>query len=81
MIEIDSNAILIDPIKSLKDEELTQAYRTMMLRLQRAGINPKKQILHNKVSESLKTITQYEYKIQIELVPTGTHHRNAAEWQ
>ena len=53
--------------------------KTMMLRLQRSGIIPKKHILDNEVSEALKTIIQDEYKIQIELVPPGTHRRNAAE--
>ena len=33
MVEIDSNAILVEPLKSRKDPELTRAYRTMMLRL------------------------------------------------
>ena len=51
----------------------------MMLRLQRSGIIPKKHILDNEVSEALKTIIQDEYKIQLKLVPPGTHHRNAAE--
>ena len=33
MVEIDSNAILVEPINNCKDEELTRAYRTMILRL------------------------------------------------
>ena len=48
-------------------------------RLRRAGIIPKKHILDNEVSEALKTIIQDEYKMQIKLVPPGTHRRNAAE--
>ena len=40
-------------------------YRAMMLRLQRAGIIPKKYILENEVSEALKAIIQDEYKMQI----------------
>ena len=79
MVKIDINAILVEPIKSRKDAELTRAYHTMILRLGRAGIIPKKHILDNEVSEALKTIIQDEYKIQIELVPPGTHRRNAAE--
>ena len=51
----------------------------MMLRLQIEGIIPKKYILNNEVSESLKTIIQDEYKMQLYLVPPGTHCRNAAE--
>ena len=47
--------------------------------MQREVIITKKHILENEVSEALKTIIQDEYKMQIELVPTGTHRRNVAE--
>ena len=33
MVEIDSNAVLVEPINNRKDEELMGAYRAMMLRL------------------------------------------------
>ena len=79
MVEIDSNAILVDPIKSRKDAELTRAYRKIILRLQREGIIPKKHILENEVSEPRKTIIQDKYKMQTELVPPGTHRRNREE--
>ena len=78
MVEIDRNEILVEPIKSRKDADLTRAYRKIILRLQQAVIIPKKYILDNEVSESLKKI-QDEYKIQMELVPPGIHRRNAAE--
>ena len=65
MVEIDSNAILVKPIKSHKGAELTQAYIAMMLRLRRAGMITRKHILENEVSEALKTIIQNEYKIQL----------------
>ena len=54
IVNIDSNAILVKPIKSHKGAELTQAYWTMILRLRRAGIIHKKHILDNEVSEALK---------------------------
>ena len=79
MVEIYSNAIIVDPIRSHKDAELTRAYQTMILRLIRAEITPKKHILNNAVSEALKKIIQDEYKMKIELVPPGTHRRNASE--
>ena len=49
MVEIDSNTIVVEPIKSCKDAELTRAYRTMMLRLRQAAIIAKKNILDNEV--------------------------------
>ena len=79
MVEIDSNAILVEPINSRKDPELARAYRSMMNRLKRAGIIPKKQILDNEVSEAMKTIIRDEYKMELELAPPGCHRRNAAE--
>ena len=79
MVEIDSNAILVEPIKSRKDAELTRAYRALMLRLKLAGIEPKKHILDNEVSDAMKTMIKDEYKMELELVPPGCHRRNAAE--
>ena len=40
MVEIDSNAILVDPVKNRTDAELTRAYHDMMLQLKQAGIIP-----------------------------------------
>jgi hypothetical protein len=79
MVEIDSNAILVEPLKSRKDPELTRAYKAMMLRLKRAGIVPKKHILDNEVSEAMKEVIREEYNIEMELVPPGCHRRNSAE--
>ena len=56
MVEIDSNAIIMEPLKSRKYPELMRAYKAMMLQLKRAGIVPKKHILDNEVSEATKEI-------------------------
>ena len=56
MVDIDSNAILVEPLKSRKDPELSHAYRAMMMRLKRAGIVPQKHILENEVSEAMRGI-------------------------
>ena len=61
MVEIDSNSILVEPLKSRNDEDLTRAYWTMMMILKQAGIVPSKHILYNEVSESMKTIICEEY--------------------
>ena len=79
MVEIDSNAILVDPIKNLTDTELTRAYRDMMLQLKQADIVPQKHILYNEVSTAIKTIICDEYKMKLELGPSGCHFRNAAD--
>ena len=79
MVEIDSNAILVEPINSQNDHELALAYKVLMTRLQQAGIIPKKHILDNEVSEATKMIIKDKYKMLMELVPPGCHCRNAAE--
>jgi len=79
MVEIDSNAILVEPMKSRKDEEMIRAYNALLLRLKRAGIVPKKHVLDNEVSENMKNHIHDTCKINTELVPPGCHQRNAAE--
>ena len=51
----------------------------MILLLRRSGTIPKKYILDNEVSETLKTITQDKYKMQMEMVTPGSYGRNAAD--
>jgi hypothetical protein len=79
MVEIDSNALLVEPINSRNDHEIAREYRVLMTRLQHAGIVPKKHILDNEVSEAMKTFIKNKYKMAMELVPPGCHRRNAAE--
>ena len=79
MVEIDSNTILVESLKSRKDPELARTYRSMMLRLKRAGIVPRKHILDNEVSEAMKDMIRDEYSLDMELVPPGCHRRNATE--
>jgi hypothetical protein len=79
LVDIDSSAILVEPLKSRKDAELTRAYRAIMTRLHRAGIKPKKHVLDNEISAAMKALITDEFKLTYELVPPGCHRRNAAE--
>ena len=65
MVEIDSNAILVEPMKSRKDAEMIRAYNSLMLRIQRAGITVKKHVLDNEVSENTKNHIRDKYRFQI----------------
>ena len=49
MVEIDSNAILVEPLKIRTYPELAREYRATMLRLKRSGIVARKHILDNEV--------------------------------
>jgi hypothetical protein len=79
MVEIDSNAILVEPMKSRKDEEMICAYNALLLQLKRAGIVPKKHVLDNEVSENMNTHILNTCKFDMELVPPGCHRCNAAK--
>ena len=79
MVEIDSNAILVKPMKSRKNEGMKRAYEYFLLRLKQAGIQPKKHVLDNKVSDSTKNMIRNKYNMELELVPPGCHRQNSAE--
>ena len=42
MVEIDSSAILVEPMKSRKDAKMIRAYNALLLHLKGEGITPKK---------------------------------------
>ncbi|KAL7474759.1 hypothetical protein ACHAW6_005919, partial [Cyclotella cf. meneghiniana] len=79
MVEIDSNAILLEPMKSRQDREMIRAYDALTHRLLRAGIQPKKHVLDNEISSNMKEHIRTKYNFMVELVPPGCHRRNAAE--
>ncbi len=79
MVEIDSNAILVEPMKNCKDDKMIRAYNALLLQLKQAGIVPKKHVLNNEVSENIKNHIRDTCKLDMELVPPGCHRRNAAE--
>jgi hypothetical protein len=73
MVEIDSSAILVEPIKNRSDAELTRAYSLLIARLHRAGVHPRKHVLDNEISNAMKTLITDKYKMTYELVPPGCH--------
>ncbi len=54
MVEIDSNSILVKPMKNRKDAKMIRAYNALILQLKWAGIVSKKHVLNNEVSENMK---------------------------
>ena len=79
MVEIDSNAILVEPTKSRKDGKMKHTYEYLLLRMKQTGVQPKKQVLNNEVLESIKNLICNEYKKELELVPLGCYRCNASE--
>jgi hypothetical protein len=79
MVEISSNAILVEPMKNRKDAKIIRAYNTLLLQLKQAGITPKKHVLDNKISNNMKNHIHDTCKLDMELVPPGCQRHNAAE--
>jgi hypothetical protein len=79
IVEVDSNAILVEPMKSHKDAKMIQAHTALLLQMKRAGIVPKKHFLNNEVSEKMKNHICNMCQFGMELVPPGCHQRNAAK--
>ena len=77
MVAIDSNAILVTPVKDHTDQQLRNAYLTLLKRVKNAGVQVKKHILDNECSENMKEVIKQE--CELELVPPGCHRRNIAE--
>ncbi len=71
LVEINSSAILVAPIKEKTKEELTAAYLSLIARLKKAGMAPKKHVMDNKISELMKDTIDKE--CALELVPHGCH--------
>ena len=65
MVEIDSNAILVEPLPSRKDPELTGAYCKLITRLKQARIVPTKHVLDDEVSEVTKEVIFNEYQMEM----------------
>jgi hypothetical protein len=74
----DANAILAVPMKSKMAEAHLEAYKTLVRMCIKAGFRPKLQKLDNEASQLLREYIDSE-SIQVNLVPPGIHHANAAE--
>ena len=79
LVEIDSNAIMVAHMKIQHENEMKQAYKSMVTRLHRTGIVPKNHMLDNTVSESMKAMSRDKCHMTMELVPPGCHRHNTAE--
>jgi hypothetical protein len=78
MIEVDSNYISFEPMKSKEEGELIRVYQCIIDRLAQRGIKPKRQILDNEAPKRyLQTIKRNG--IEWELVPPHNHRRNLGE--
>ena len=77
MVKIDSNAIIVETMKTKSDKEMQRAYLALLAKLKRAKIVSLKHILDNECLTSMKDSIRETCKL--ELVPPGCHQRNVAE--
>jgi len=78
LTEVDSDAILVKPIKNRTAGEMIRAYQVLIDRLNLAGIFPKLHILDNECSADLKAVIN-ENGMKFQLVPPHGHRRNIAK--
>jgi len=77
MVEIDSSATLVEPMKNRTAEEMIRAYLHLLSRIKLAGVTTLKHVMDNEVSEALWEVIEKDCKLK--LVPPGCHRRNVAE--
>ena len=77
LVEIDSNAILVEPMTSKKDAEIQQAYLKLLQRLKHQRVQAKNHIIDNECSENMKELIWETCKL--ELVSPGCLRRNIAK--
>ncbi len=78
LIEIDSNAILVEAMKNQTAGKMMRAYQVLMNQLKGAGVTPKMHILDNECSAEFKERIKLNNMIY-QLVPPHDHRRNIAE--
>jgi hypothetical protein len=78
LIEIDSNAILVEAMKNQTSGEMIRAYQVLVNQLKSAGVTPKMHILNNECSAEFKERIKLN-NIFYQLVPPHDHRRNIAE--
>jgi hypothetical protein len=76
--DYDSNSILAAPMPRRTGPCILHAYQYLHSRLIAAGLRPQLQRLDNEASEILKDF-MVDQGIDFQLVPPGSHRRNAAE--
>ena len=78
IIEMDSNAILVEAMRNRTSGKMVQAYQKLVDRLKLHGFKPNMHILDNECSAEFKQ-TIIENGMKYQLVPPHDHRRNIAE--
>ena len=78
LVEIDSDAVLVEPMRNRTAGEMTKTYQKLIDRLNKCGIYPKMHILDNESSNELEEAIGNN-NMTFQYVPPHNHRRNRAE--
>jgi hypothetical protein len=78
MYHYDTNAILVEPLKTRHGNEILRGYTKLYTHLTNRGFKPTTHWLDIEASNALKEFNKSE-KVDYQLVPPHVHRRNAAE--
>ena len=78
LYDYDSNAILAEPIESIKQDEIVRAYKALHAYLTKRGLRPKLQKLDNEAPKLLRDEMD-TLDLNWQLLPPHIHRRNSAE--
>jgi hypothetical protein len=78
LYDYDTNNILTEPIKSIKDQEIVRSYNKLDQELVDHGSKPRLQRMENACSNALRSILN-QHDIQFQLAHPYMHRRTAAE--
>ena len=77
MVEVDSNVILVEPIKNCTSNELECVYFVLLNCIKAAWIVPQKHVLDNEYSDNMKKLIHKTCRLR--LVQPYCHRYNVAE--
>ena len=60
MVEIDSNYILVEPMKNKTDDKMIATYQKLLKRIKRTGRTVEKHVLDNECSDRMKELIRDE---------------------
>ncbi len=78
LTKVDSNAILVEPMKNRTAGEMIRAYQVLIDQINSAGIFPKLHILDNECSAEMKATIKLN-NMTFQLVPPHDHCCNLAK--
>jgi len=78
LVELDSDAIMVTPMKNRTSKEMIRAYQVLVDCLKASGVHPKPHMLDNEFSQDFKDSIR-KNNMTYQLVTAHDHRRNIAE--